>query len=149
MTRNRRLRVFGPYPSAGAIRESLSLLQKTFMVRQCEDSYFKNRTRPCLQYQIKRCKGPCVGLVEPEVYAQDVRHSVMFLEGRSSALTEELGNEMEQAASTLTAKWLACSNTSWLLERLSIDDLRSDFEVRMGELGLLQALLAADQTGSS
>ncbi|HSC82322.1 MAG TPA: excinuclease ABC subunit UvrC, partial [Pseudomonas sp.] len=94
-------RYFGPYPSAGAIRESLSLLQKTFLVRQCEDSYFKNRTRPCLQYQIKRCKGPCVGLVEPEEYAEDVRHSVMFLEGRSSALTDELSTAMEKAAMSL------------------------------------------------
>jgi excinuclease ABC subunit C len=94
-------RYFGPYPSAGAIRESLALLQKTFLVRQCEDSYFKNRTRPCLQYQIKRCKGPCVGLVEPEEYAEDVRHSVMFLEGRSSALTDELSAAMEKAAMNL------------------------------------------------
>lgn len=94
-------RYFGPYPSAGAIRESLNLLQKTFLVRQCEDSYFKNRTRPCLQYQIKRCKGPCVGLVEPEEYAEDVRHSVMFLDGRSSALTDELSAAMEKAAMSL------------------------------------------------
>ena len=94
-------RYFGPYPSAGAIRESLSLLQKTFLVRQCEDSYFSNRTRPCLQYQIKRCKGPCVNLVEPAEYAEDVRHSVMFLEGRSQQLSNELNNEMEQAAMSL------------------------------------------------
>ncbi|MDH0896172.1 MULTISPECIES: excinuclease ABC subunit UvrC [unclassified Pseudomonas] len=94
-------RYFGPYPSAGAIRESLNLLQKTFQVRQCEDSYFRNRTRPCLQYQIKRCKGPCVGLVEPEEYAEDVRHSVMFLEGRSNALAEELSASMERAAMNL------------------------------------------------
>ncbi|WP_394558179.1 excinuclease ABC subunit UvrC [Aquipseudomonas alcaligenes] len=94
-------RYFGPYPSAGAIRESLNLLQKTFLVRQCEDSYFKNRTRPCLQYQIKRCKAPCVGLVEPEEYAEDVRHSVMFLEGRSNALAEELSGAMERAAMNL------------------------------------------------
>jgi excinuclease ABC subunit C len=79
----------------------LSLLQKAFLVRQCEDSYFKNRTRPCLQYQIKRCKGPCVGLVEPEVYAQDVRHSVMFLEGRSNALSNELNAAMEEASVNL------------------------------------------------
>ncbi|NMY40865.1 excinuclease ABC subunit UvrC [Pseudomonas sp. WS 5013] len=91
-------RYFGPYPSAGAIRESLALLQKTFLVRQCEDSYFKNRTRPCLQYQIKRCKAPCVGLVEPAEYAEDVRHSVMFLEGRSNALADELSAAMEHAA---------------------------------------------------
>lgn len=94
-------RYFGPYPSAGAIRESLALLQKTFLVRQCEDSYFKNRTRPCLQYQIKRCKGPCVGLVEPAEYAEDVRHSVMFLEGRSNALADELSTAMEKAAMSL------------------------------------------------
>ncbi|MNZ14431.1 UvrABC system protein C [compost metagenome] len=94
-------RYFGPYPSAGAIRESLNLLQKAFLVRQCEDSYYKNRTRPCLQYQIKRCKGPCVGLVDPAEYAQDVRHSVMFLEGRSNALTQELSAGMEEAAQRL------------------------------------------------
>ncbi|NBB09575.1 excinuclease ABC subunit UvrC [Pseudomonas sp. SLFW] len=94
-------RYFGPYPSAGAIRESLSILQKTFHVRQCEDSFYKNRTRPCLQYQIKRCKAPCVNFVEPEVYAEDVRHSVMFLEGRSNALTDELNMLMEKAAMAL------------------------------------------------
>lgn len=94
-------RYFGPYPSAGAIRESLNLLQKTFLVRQCEESFYKNRTRPCLQYQIKRCKGPCVGLVEPAEYADDVRHSVMFLEGRSNALTDELSSGMQAAAMAL------------------------------------------------
>lgn len=94
-------RYFGPYPSAGSIRESLGLLQKAFQVRQCEDSYFKNRTRPCLQYQIKRCKAPCVGLVDPTEYVEDVRHSVMFLEGRSNALAEELSTGMEQAAARL------------------------------------------------
>ncbi|MDP3813848.1 excinuclease ABC subunit UvrC, partial [Pseudomonas sp.] len=94
-------RYFGPYPSAGAIRESLSLLQKAFLVRQCEDSFFKNRTRPCLQYQIKRCKGPCVGLVDPAEYAEDVRHSVMFLEGRSNALSDELSSGMQKAATEL------------------------------------------------
>lgn len=94
-------RYFGPYPSAGAIRESLSLLQKTFKVRQCEDSYFRNRLRPCLQYQIKRCKAPCVGFVSEEEYAEDVRHSVMFLEGRSSALADELTRSMEVAAQNL------------------------------------------------
>src|SRR5690606_10374666 len=87
--------------SAGAIRESLALLQKAFLVRQCEDSYFRNRTRPCLQYQIKRCKGPCAGLVSSEEYAEDVRHSVMFLEGRSNVLAAELTPAMEKAARSL------------------------------------------------
>ncbi|WP_339847278.1 excinuclease ABC subunit UvrC [uncultured Halopseudomonas sp.] len=94
-------RYFGPYPSAGAIRESLSLLQKTFKIRQCEDSYYRNRSRPCLQHQINRCKAPCVGLVDEQEYAEDVRHSVMFLEGRSNALTDELNRAMEQAAQDL------------------------------------------------
>ncbi len=92
---------FGPYPSSGAIRESLSMLQKVFKVRQCEDSFYNNRSRPCLQYQIKRCKAPCVGLVAADEYAEDVRLSVMFLEGRSSALTDELTSSMENAAEKL------------------------------------------------
>ncbi|HZJ95280.1 MAG TPA: excinuclease ABC subunit UvrC [Thiopseudomonas sp.] len=100
-TKKAKGRYFGPYPSAGAIRESLSLLQKTFKVRQCEDSFYRNRSRPCLQYQIKRCKAPCVGLVDAEEYAEDVRLSVMFLEGRSSALTDELTQIMEQASQQL------------------------------------------------
>ena len=94
-------RYFGPYPSGLAIRESLNLLQKAFQVRQCEDSYYRNRSRPCLQYQIKRCKAPCVGLVDEAEYAEDVRRSVMFLEGRSNVLSAELAAAMEQAAQGL------------------------------------------------
>lgn len=94
-------RYFGPYPSAVAIRESLSLLQKAFGVRQCEDSYYRNRERPCLQYQIERCKAPCVGLVSAEEYAEDVRRSVLFLEGRSQELNQELTRAMEEAAGRL------------------------------------------------
>jgi len=96
--RRRKGRYFGPYPSAGAVRESLHLLQKTFRVRQCEDSFFSNRTRPCLQYQIKRCTAPCVQLISAGDYAQDVRHTVLFLEGKSSVLNDELVQRMEQAA---------------------------------------------------
>jgi excinuclease ABC subunit C len=94
-------RYFGPYPSASAARESLHLLQKVFPVRQCEDIFFKNRSRPCLQYQIKRCTAPCVGLVDKETYRQDVQHAVMFLEGKSHLLTDELAARMESAASQL------------------------------------------------
>jgi len=92
---------FGPYPSAGAVRETLALLQKLFPVRQCKDSFFRNRSRPCLQYQIKRCTAPCVDFISPEDYAQDVRHAVMFLEGKSNQLVDELARQMEAAAGEL------------------------------------------------
>lgn len=91
-------RYFGPFPSAGAVRESLKQLQKIFRVRQCEDSFFRNRSRPCLQYQIHRCTAPCVGLVEREAYAQDVKDSVTFLEGHGDRLIGELVGRMEAAA---------------------------------------------------
>ena len=94
-------RFFGPYPSAWAVRETLQLLQKLFPVRQCEDSFFRNRSRPCLQYQIKRCSGPCVGLVTVEDYADDVDHTIKFLEGRTDEVVEELAERMEQASESL------------------------------------------------
>lgn len=94
-------RFFGPFPSAAAVRDSLKTLQKIFPVRQCEDSYFANRTRPCLQYQIERCTGPCVGLVGPEAYGEDVANTLLFLEGRGEALIDRLAQRMEQAAQRL------------------------------------------------
>ncbi|MGD8483500.1 MAG: excinuclease ABC subunit UvrC [Thioalkalispiraceae bacterium] len=94
-------RYFGPYPSAGAVRETLNLLQKLFRIRQCEDSFFKNRSRPCLQYQIKRCTAPCVGLVSEEDYREDIRHAVMFLEGKSSQVIDELVKRMDSASNSL------------------------------------------------
>jgi len=94
-------RYFGPYPSAGAVRETLALLQKTVPVRQCEEGYFRNRARPCLQYQIGRCTAPCVGLISPQAYAQDVDQAVLFLEGRDDLLVAQLGEAMEQAAARL------------------------------------------------
>jgi excinuclease ABC subunit C len=94
-------RFFGPYPSAWAVRETLQLLQKLFPVRQCEDGFFRNRSRPCLQYQIKRCSGPCVDLVSKEHYETDVRHTIQFLEGRTDKVVEELIDRMEQSAAAL------------------------------------------------
>jgi excinuclease ABC subunit C len=94
-------RYFGPYPSSGAVRESLHLLQKLFRVRQCEDSFFRNRARPCLQYQIKRCTAPCVGYVSTADYAEDVSNTVMFLEGKSSTVIDGMVKKMERAAADL------------------------------------------------
>jgi len=94
-------RYFGPFPSAHAVRESLSLMQKLFKVRQCEDSYFRNRSRPCLQHQIGRCSAPCVGLVARDDYQVDVRHAGLFLDGESTRVIEELAADMERASGAL------------------------------------------------
>ncbi len=94
-------RFFGPYPSSPATRETLHLLQKLFRLRQCEDSFFSNRSRPCLQYQIKRCTGPCVGLISGEDYNQDVRDATAVLEGRNTEVIADLGRRMEAAAEAL------------------------------------------------
>lgn len=91
-------KLFGPFPSATEVRESLSTMQKVFKVRQCEDSYYANRSRPCLQYQIKRCSAPCVNLIDDDAYNADVRHAQMFLEGKSQELREEISHTMKQAA---------------------------------------------------
>ncbi len=94
-------RYFGPYPSAGAVRETLNLMQKLFLVRQCEDSFYGNRSRPCLQYQIKRCSAPCTGLISEQRYQEDVRHAEMFLEGKSSAVIDDLVKRMKTASQAL------------------------------------------------
>lgn len=92
---------FGPFPNVSAARESLSFLQKTFRIRQCEDSVFRNRSRPCLQYQIKRCTAPCVNFITPEEYANDLRHTGMFLAGNGDKLMRELADQMEEASKDL------------------------------------------------
>ncbi|MEX0603214.1 MAG: excinuclease ABC subunit UvrC [Marinobacter sp.] len=92
---------FGPFPSSGAVKESLNILQKVFRIRSCNESYFRNRTRPCLQFQINRCTAPCVGFISPEDYQQDIRHAAMFLEGKNPAIINDLMNEMEKASSEL------------------------------------------------
>ncbi|MDZ7826621.1 MAG: excinuclease ABC subunit UvrC [Gammaproteobacteria bacterium] len=99
--RGRKGRYFGPYPSASAVRETLNVLQKLFQIRNCTDTYFRNRSRPCLQYQIGRCTAPCVGLVSAEEYQADVRLAVQFLEGRSDQVARELEQSMEEAARDL------------------------------------------------
>lgn len=97
----RKGRYFGPFPSAYSVRDSLNILQKVFLVRQCEDTFFKNRTRPCLQYQIKRCSGPCCDLIAKEDYAEDVENAVLFLEGKSNVVMQDYANKMEAASKAL------------------------------------------------
>ena len=94
-------RYFGPYPSSGAASESLKLLQRLFPVRQCEDTVYNNRTRPCLQHQIGRCTAPCVGLIDKTDYTLDVDNTVLFLEGKSGLLIDNLIVKMETAAAAL------------------------------------------------
>lgn len=92
---------FGPYPNAYAVKESLSYLQRIFKLRNCEDSYFSNRSRPCLQYQIKRCSAPCVKHIGAEDYQHDIDNAILFLQGKSSVLIKELEQQMEEAAKQL------------------------------------------------
>ena len=94
-------RYLGPYPSSGAVRESLALMQKIFLIRNCEDSVFAHRSRPCLQYQIQRCSAPCVDYISAEDYQRDVEHAVMCLEGKSENVTQELMAAMEVASKAL------------------------------------------------
>lgn len=93
--------LFGPFPSGSAVKESLNTMQKVFKVRQCEDSTYANRSRPCLQYQIKRCSGPCVNLISDEEYELDVRHARMFLQGKDQELTTEITTQMSAAAADM------------------------------------------------
>lgn len=99
--RNSKGRYFGPFANVGAVRTTLNLLQKLFMLRQCEDSYFRNRSRPCLQHQIKRCTAPCVGLIDAKEYSEDVQGAILFLEGRSEEIMESLAVQMDAASASL------------------------------------------------
>ena len=133
-------RYFGPFPSSGSVRESLKLLEKIFKVRQCEESFFKHRSRPCLQYQIKRCKAPCVDLVGTEEYAQDVQNVVLFLQGKSPELIRKLMSEMDMAASALDFEKAAEL-------RDQIDHLRHVQESQSAESGVLDLDVVAMETG--
>lgn len=94
-------KTIGPYPHASAVKKTLRFIQKLFKVRQCEDSYFNNRSRPCLQYQINRCTAPCVGLIDEAAYRRDVDMSIKVLEGRTNEVVQNLVASMEAASTAL------------------------------------------------
>jgi len=94
-------RYFGPFPSAGAVREGMAHLQKVFQIRTCENTVFANRSRPCMLYQIQRCSAPCVGFVTEADYAEDVRSAVLFLQGKTTEVLAQLQSQMEVASASL------------------------------------------------
>jgi len=125
---------FGPYPSTTAVRSTLDLMQKLFRIRQCTNSYFRNRTRPCLQYQIDRCTAPCVGLVEAEDYQRDVEHARLFLQGRESQVVEDLAARMERASEQLDFERAArlrdrIQAIRQVQEKQHVSGLRGDLDV--------------------
>ena len=137
-------RYFGPYPNAGAVRDTLNLMQKVFRLRQCEDSFFRNRSRPCLQYQIKRCSAPCTGFIDQEAYWRDVQDTVRFLEGKSGQVIDDLVVRMEAAAERLRFEEAA-------VYRDRIVQLRQIQERQYvsGEAGDLDVVACAVQSGAA
>ncbi|MCK5727921.1 MAG: excinuclease ABC subunit UvrC [Methylococcales bacterium] len=125
---------FGPYPSANAVKETLKLLQKIFPVRQCEDSYYNHRSRPCLQYQIKRCSAPCANVISAENYQKDVRNTTLFLEGQSTLLINQLIAQMESSAKKLDYEQATffrdkISQLRTILEKNFVHGVRGDVDV--------------------
>lgn len=98
---------YGPYPNAAAVREMLGHLHKIFQLRQCNDAFFRNRSRPCLQYQIRRCSAPCVEKIQQKDYLEDVRQAKAMLAGEDSKLIEELGTKMDTASNDLSFEMAA------------------------------------------
>ena len=137
-------RYFGPYPSAGAVRETLQLLQKLFPVRQCEDSYFRNRSRPCLQYQIERCSAPCVGFVTPRAYAQDVGDTALFLEGKAQDVVARWVEKMETASARLEFE-----EAAQLRDQISALRSVQEKQYVSGERGDLDIVAVASEGGTA
>ncbi|GGW69694.1 excinuclease ABC subunit UvrC [Vreelandella hamiltonii] len=136
----------GPYPSSGAVRESLTLMQKIFRIRNCEDSVFAHRSRPCLQYQIERCSAPCVDYISQPEYQRDVDHAVMCLEGKSEHVTRLLTEEMEAASRALNFEEAArlrdqIQQLRQMQQRQFVDNENGDADIfalaqRPGALGI-------------
>ncbi len=134
----------GPYPSAGSVKRSLKLMQKLFRVRQCEDSYFNNRSRPCLQYQIKRCTAPCVDRISAEDYRRDVDMTIQVLEGKSQDVVEGLARRMEEASVALDFE-----SAAKLRDQIGSLKAVNDLSNNMREDGNVDYVAAVTQGGQS
>ena len=137
-------RYFGPYPSAGAVRDTLQMLQKLFPIRQCEDSYYRNRSRPCLQYQIERCTAPCVGFVTEARYAQDVSDTELFLEGKASDVIQRWVDKMEHASAQLEFE-----EAARLRDQIAAPRRVQERQYVSGERGDLDIVAVATDGGSA
>ena len=133
---------FGPYPSAGAVRETLGLLQKLFLVRQCENSYFSNRSRPCLQYQIQRCTAPCTNEISEQDYQLGVRHTIQFLEGKSQQVIDELVQQMDAASIQLNFEQAALYRDQ--IEKLRQVSQQQSISVGQGDVDVIACQFASN-----
>jgi excinuclease ABC subunit C len=125
---------FGPYPSGMAVKETIVTIQKVFKIRNCRDSYFNARSRPCLQYQIKRCTAPCVNYITPKDYRQSVDDAMRFLQGKCQVILDELTQRMEQAVEQLNFEEAALlrdqiKNLRLVQEQQAVVQLRGDADV--------------------
>lgn len=134
---------FGPFPNAQAARETLSMLQKVFRVRQCEDGFFRNRSRPCLQYQIERCTAPCVNLVEKERYQEDLKHSLDLLNGDNKKLSDELIKQMNVASEQLDFEQAAAVRDQ--IDMIRQIQAEQTIEKGKGNLDVISAALDGDE----
>ncbi len=143
--RSRKGEYFGPFASAGAVNRTLSALQKVFPLRSCSDSVFAGRTRPCLQYQIKRCAAPCVDRIEPEAYADIVGQARDFLAGRSRNLQQFLSSRMEAASRALEFESAAVYR-----DRIrALSEIQAHQDVNVRSLGTADVVAAAQQAGQT
>lgn len=140
--KKRKGQYFGPYPSASAVKETLKLLQKIFPVRQCEDSYYNARSRPCLQHQIERCTAPCVGLISKADYQADVDNTILFLEGQGGLLIDNLVSKMEAASTRLAFEEAAAHRDQILRLRAVLE--KHCVEGEKGDVDLIACAVKAD-----
>ena len=140
---DRQHRYFGPFPSAGAVREGMALLQKVFQLRTCEATVFANRSRPCMLHQIERCSAPCVGLISEEEYRIDVQSALLFLQGKTTEVLAQLQSQMEEASARL-----AFERAARIRDKVTrLQQLQSRQFVESATAGDLDVVVAAAQQG--